>query len=58
MLSFLISSTTGMEQRRVTRSLPVQGVCLCVCNQYAYADNYTDVVDQLLIDIIREELSA
>ena len=31
--------------------LPIQGVCLCVCNQWAYADNCTNVVDQLLINI-------
>ncbi len=30
-------------------SIPVQGVCLCVCNQWAYTDNSTDAVDQLLI---------
>ena len=30
-------------------SLSVQGVCLCVCNQWAYADNLADVVDRPLI---------
>ena len=28
-------------------SLPVQSICLCVCNQWAYANNRADVVDQL-----------
>ncbi len=30
-------------------NLPVLGVCLCVYNQLAYADNCADAVDQLLI---------
>ena len=30
-------------------SLPVQDVCLCVSNQWAYVDNYADAVNQLLI---------
>ncbi len=30
-------------------SLPVWSVCLCVCNQSAYADNHADAVDRLLI---------
>ncbi len=30
-------------------SLPVTSICLCVCNQWAYADSYADAVDQLLI---------
>ena len=29
--------------------LPVQGYCLCVYNQWAYADNSADAVDWLLI---------
>ncbi len=29
--------------------LPVQSVCLCACNQWAYADNCADAVDRLLI---------
>ncbi len=32
--------------------LPVQGVCLCACNQWAYADNRADAVDRLLIQCI------
>ena len=28
---------------------PVQGYCLCVCNQWAYVDNCADAVDRLLI---------
>ncbi len=31
--------------------LPVKGVCLCVCNQWACADNSADAVDRLLIKI-------
>ncbi len=31
--------------------LPVQGVSLCVCNQWAYADNSADAVDRLLINL-------
>ena len=30
-------------------SLPVKSVCLCVCNQWAYADNGADAVDRLLM---------
>ncbi len=30
-------------------SLPVQSVCLCVCNEWACADNRADAVDRLLI---------
>ncbi len=30
-------------------SLPVQNVSLCVCNQWAYADNLAVAVDWLLI---------
>ncbi len=33
----------------VRLSLPAWGVCLCVCNQWAYADNCADAVDRLLI---------
>ena len=29
--------------------LQVHGLCLCVCNQVAYADNLADTVDRLLI---------
>ncbi len=29
--------------------LSVHRLCLCVCNQAAYADNLADAVDQLLI---------
>ncbi len=29
--------------------LPVQSVCLCACNQWAYADNCADAVDRLLM---------
>ncbi len=31
------------------RSLPVQGIALCVCDHRAYADNLADAVDQLLM---------
>ena len=34
-------------------SLPVYGVCLCVCNQAAYMDNSADVVDELLIIYVK-----
>ncbi len=27
----------------------MEGVCLCVCNQSAYADNCAEAVDRLLI---------
>ncbi len=30
-------------------SLPVQSVCLYACNQWVYADNRADSIDQLLI---------
>ena len=30
-------------------SLPIPGVCLCVCNQWAHGRNCADAVDQLLI---------
>ncbi len=30
-------------------SLPVKSISLCVCNQWAYADNCADAVDRLLI---------
>ncbi len=33
----------------VSLSLPVSGVCLCVCNQWAGADYCADAVDRLLI---------
>ncbi len=33
----------------IMESLPVQRVCLFVCNQWAYADNCADAVDRLLI---------
>ena len=36
-------------QQRAIRVLPVLGVCLCICNQSAYADTHTDAVDRLLI---------
>ncbi len=35
--------------KELQESLPVLGVCLCVCNQWAYADNCADAVDRLLI---------
>ncbi len=30
----------------------IKGVCLCVCDYLAYADNRADAVDRLLIDIV------
>ncbi len=35
-------------------SLPVYGVCLCVCNQGAYTENSADAVDRLLILIVED----
>ncbi len=32
--------------------LPVQGACLCVCNQGVYANNHAVAVDRLLINVI------
>ncbi len=31
------------------QALPVRGICLCICNQGANADNFKEVVDRLLI---------
>ena len=44
-LSWLNHVTYELEESFI----PVQGVCQCVCNQWMYADNHMDVVDQLLI---------
>ncbi len=42
--------TSGVQRSILgTLSLPVQGVCLCVCNQLAFADYCEDAVDLLLI---------
>ena len=38
------SAATSKEE-----SLPVSGVCMCVCNQWACADYCADAVDRLLI---------
>ena len=32
-------------------SLPAQSICLCVCNQWAYADNHADAVDRHLFEL-------
>ncbi len=49
-LSVCPSVRLSIRQSTLSRlSLPVWGVCLCVCNQSAYADNRADAVDRLLI---------
>ncbi len=36
----------------LSEPLPVHSVCLCACNQWAYADNRADAVDRLLILLV------
>ncbi len=46
----LVCPSTHSRLNRLTyESLPVWGVCLCVCNESAYVDNRADAVDRLLI---------
>ncbi len=44
---------------RAHQQTPITGLrfmSVCVCNQWAYADDYADAVNQLLIDIRSENL--
>ncbi len=53
--SILVARLCQVQQRATPqvwsweKSLPVQSVCLCVCNQWGYADNCADAVNRLLI---------
>ena len=49
-LSACPSSPVYPQDWRQQKPLPIQRICLCVCNQGAFVDNLTDVVDQLLIE--------
>ncbi len=46
---FICLSVLSCAEKSKEESLPVQNVCLCVCNQGAYVDNHADAVDRHLI---------
>ncbi len=49
----IISLASRLEKACKYLPLPVHGIRLCVCDQWAFADNLTDTTDQLLILIDR-----
>ena len=42
------STLSWLNHKTCHWSLPIRGICLCVCNRRACVDNITDVVDRLL----------